>query len=352
MKKIYIVSIILVLFSVINFAQDIKDKVKFSGSVYTDIFYNIDNADATKKDINGFQIRRIYFTSDFVVAEKFDARFRLESDQSINSNTAGGKLGVMVKDAYLKWKDLFSGSDMFIGISPTPAFDISESAWGYRSLEKTLLDLNSIVPSRDFGVDLKGKLTGDGTINYWLKIANNSGNAPETDKYKRYYAMLYFKLADGIQATVYGDYASKGDKLDNFDKQSKSNNQFVGAAFIGYKQKEDFSIGAEVFTRSIQNNFALSVTSTLQNQNSFGFSIWGWASLSEDFKFVGRFDNYDPNTNLDSDGNSMFMAGLDYRPAKNVSVIPNFQYVRYQAKDAQGNSKSDLTARLTFAYSF
>lgn len=352
MRKVFTISIILVLFSVINFAQDIKDKVKFSGSIYTDIFYNIDNADASKKDINGFQIRRIYFTSDFAVAEKFDARFRLESDQSANSNTAGGKLGVMVKDAYLKWKDLFNGSDMFIGISPTPAFDISESAWGYRSLEKTIMDLDAIVPSRDFGVDLKGKLTGDGIVNYWLKVANNSGNAPETDKYKRYYAMLYFKLADGFQATVYGDFASKGDKLDNFDKQSKSNNQFVGAAFIGYKQKEDFSIGAEVFTRSIQNNFAQSVTSTLQNQNSFGFSLWGWASLSNDFKFVGRFDNYDPNTNLDSDGNSMFMAGLDYRPAKNVSVIPNFQYVSYQAKDAQGNSKSDLTARLTFAYSF
>jgi len=352
MKKIYTISIILILFAAINFAQEVKDKVKFSGVIFSDFFYNIDNADAAKKDINGFQIRRIYFTTDIAVAEKFDARFRLESDQSANSNTPGGKLGVMVKDAYLKWKGLFSGSDMFVGISPTPGFDVSESAWGYRSLEKTILDLDGIVPSRDFGVDLKGKLAGDGIVNYWIKLANNSGNGPETDKYKRYYAMLHFKLTDGFQATVYGDYASKGDKLDNFDKVFKSNNQFVGSAFLGYKQKEDFSIGAEVFIRSIQNNFAKSAASALQNQNSFGLSLWGWASLSDDFKLVGRFDNYDPNSDLDSDGNSFFLAGLDYRPAKNVSVIPNFEYVSYQAKDAQGNSKSDLVARITFAYSF
>jgi len=76
------------------------------------------------------------------------------------------------------------------------------------------------------------------------------------------------------------------------------------------------------------------------------FSLLGWATLSINFIVVRRFDNYDPNSNLDSDGNSFFMAGLEYSPAKNVSVIPNFQYVNYQAKDIQRNSKSDLVARL------
>jgi len=70
------------------------------------------------------------------------------------------------------------------------------------------------------------------------------------------------------------------------------------------------------------------------------------------FRLAGRCDNYDPNTDASNDGNTFLMAGLDYRPAKNVSVIPNFQYVSYQAKDAQGNSTKDLVARITFAYSF
>lgn len=325
---------------------------KISGLMYSDYFYNIDNSSIAKKDLSGFQFRRIYFTTDFAVADNFDSRFRLESDQSTNSNTNGGKLGVMVKDAYLKWKGIFSGSDLVFGISPTPAFDVSEAAWGYRSLEKTILDLDGIVPSRDLGVDLKGKLTGDGSVNYWVKFANNSGNAPETDKYKRYSALLQFKLSENFQATVHADYAAKADKMDSFDKQAKSNNQFVGSVFLGYKQKEDYSFGVEAFTKTIQNNFAKTAAEALQNQSSIGFSVWGWGTLTETLKLVGRFDNFDPNSDNASDGTSFFIAGLDYKAAKNVSVIPNVQLFNYQAKDASGKSLKDLIARVTFAYTF
>jgi len=347
--------ILLVLFVTVISLQSFvlaQDGVKISGLMYSDYFYNVDNATAAKKDLSGFQFRRIYFTTDFAVADNFDSRFRLETDQSANSNTGGGKLGVMVKDAYLKWKGIFSGSDLVVGISPTPAFDLSEAAWGYRSLEKTILDLDGIVSSRDFGVDLKGKLTGSGSVKYWIKFANNSGNAPETDKYKRLYTTLQFKLIDNFQASVHADYASKADKFDGFDKQAKSNDQFVGSLFLGYKQKEDYSFGVEAFTRTIQNNFAKTAAEALQNQSSIGFSVWGWGALSETLKLVGRFDNYDPNTNNATDGTSFIMAGLDYRAAKNVSVIPNFQLFNYQAKDASGKSLKDLTARVTFAYTF
>jgi len=329
-----------------------QNSPKISGLMYSDYFYNIDNATIAKKDLSGFQFRRIYFTTDFAVADNFDSRFRLETDQTVNSNTGGGKLGVMVKDAYLKWKGIFNGSDLVVGIAPTPAYDVSEAAWGYRSLEKTIMDLDGIVSSRDFGVDLKGKLTDNGSVNYWFKVANNSGNAPETDKYKRYYAMFRFKLSENFQATVHADYASKAQKMDSFDKQAKSNNQFVGSLFLGYKQKEDYSFGVEAFTRTIQNNFAKTTTETLQNQSSIGFSIWGWGALSETLKLVGRFDNFDPNTNNASDGTSFLMAGLDYNAAKNVSVIPNVQLFNYQAKDTSGKSLKDLTARVTFAYTF
>jgi len=329
-----------------------QDKVKISGVVYSDYFYNLDNSVVAKKDLNGFQFRRIYFTTDFAVADNLDSRFRLESDQTTNSNTNGGKLGVMVKDAYLKWKEVFNGSELVVGISPTPAFEVAEAGWGYRSLEKIILDLDGIIPSRDFGVDLKGKLIENGSINYWLKYANNSGNAPKTDKYKRYSAMFRFKLSDNLQTTLHVDYSARADKFDAFDKQAKSNNQYVGSFFLGYKQKEDFSIGVEAFTRTIQNNFAKTAADALQDQSSIGISVWAWGTLSETLKLVGRFDSYDPNTKNDSDGNSFILVGVDYKAAKNVNIIPNFELVNYQAKNAQGESLKDLTARVTLAFTY
>ncbi|PIW99504.1 MAG: hypothetical protein COZ80_05115, partial [Ignavibacteria bacterium CG_4_8_14_3_um_filter_37_9] len=98
--------------------------------------------------------------------------------------------------------------------------------------------------------------------------------------------------------------------------------------------------------------YAPSAGEALQNQSSFGISIWGWKTLTESLKLVARFDNYDPNSSKDIDGNSFLMAGLDYKAAKNVSVIPNVQLFNYQVKDASGKSLKDLTARITFAYSF
>jgi hypothetical protein len=354
MKKIQYLLAALFLLASINFAQDAKDKIKLSGLMFGDYYYNIDNTDGNLKNLNGFQFRRIYITTDYAVADNFDARFRLESDQSANSNTAGGKLGVMVKDAYLKWKGIFSGSDMIFGLSPTPAFDIAEGAWGYRSLEKTTLDLNGVVPSRDLGVDLKGKITDGGTLNYWVKIANNSSNGPETDKYKRYYALVQVKPIDGFQATVYYDYAAKADVSDKVDKTTKSNNAYVGALFLNYQQKNDFGIGIEAFTRSIQNGFAPTSASILQDQKTMGYSFWAWATLSEKFKLVARYDNYDPNTDKDNDATSLILAGIDFKAAKNVSIIPNVEVTTLQtAPNLNGStSKSNLQGRVTFSFTF
>jgi len=354
MRKIYSLLLIVILAATVSHAQDLKDKVKFSGLMFGDYYYNIDNVDAKSKNLNGFQYRRIYITTDYAVAENFDARFRLETDQSANSNTAGGKLGVMVKDAYLKWKGIFSGSDLIFGLSATPAFDISEGAWGYRSLEKTIMDYNGIVSSRDMGVDLKGKLTDNGSVNYWVKIGNNNGNAPENDKYKRYYGLLQIKPAAGFQVTGYFDYAAKADVTDKVDKTTKSNNAYVASLFLNYQQSSDFAIGVEAFTRSIQNGFAKNAVSALQDQKSFGVSAWAWATLSEKFKAVVRYDSFDPNTDNDDDGTGLLIAGIDYKAAKNVSIIPNVEVGTFQkAVNANGStSKSNVQGRVTFSFTF
>jgi hypothetical protein len=355
MKDIKSLLLILLLALSTSFAQEVKDKVKLSGLMFGDYYYNIDNSDGAKKDLNGFQFRRIYITADYAVADNFDARFRLESDQSANSNTAGGKIGVMVKDAYIKWKGVFTGSDLTFGVSPTPAFDIAEAAWGYRSVEKTIMDYNGIVSSRDLGVDLRGKITESGSVNYWVKIANNSGNASETDKYKRYYALVQVKPAEGFQATGYFDYASKAQVTDKFDKSLKSNDAVVAGLFLNYQLKSDFAVGFEGFTRSIQNGYnQANSTTALKNQSTLGLSFWAWASLTEKIRVVARYDNYDPNTDKDNDGTSLIVAGLDFKVAKNVSIIPNIEVLTYQTAPKLNGSTStkDFQGKVTMAISF
>ena len=61
-------------------------KGKFSGYMFGDYYYNVQQRDTTKKDLNGFQFRRIYFTYDYAISPKFDSRFRLEADQAALSS--------------------------------------------------------------------------------------------------------------------------------------------------------------------------------------------------------------------------------------------------------------------------
>lgn len=339
MKNVLLFLTALFFFAGLSIAQD--NNPKFSGLMFGDYFYNAANHDSSQKDLNGFQFRRIYITTDYTISDNFSSRFRLEADQGEITNN--GKITTMVKDAWLKWKDIFTGSDLLFGISPTPAFDVSEAAWGHRYLEKTILDLSGTVSAKDLGIDLKGKFDNDGHAKYWVKIGNNSGNAPEVNKYKRFYGLLEFDLTQNFLVTLYGDYASYPKIHDTFDNQMKDNSAFVFAGFLGYKQKGSFGTGAEGFLKSQQNQIPNSGSTSLTSQKGFGVSLWAYVNFMETIQLVGRFDTIDPNTDKDNDRRNLILAGLQFNPVKNVSITPNVEVFTYH----QSGVDSDVTPRIT-----
>ncbi|MCZ7612909.1 MAG: hypothetical protein M5T52_05070 [Ignavibacteriaceae bacterium] len=130
---------------------------------------------------------------------------------------------------------------MIFGIQPPPSFDVAEDYWGYRSLEKTIMDLRGIVSSRDFGVALKGKLNSGGTINYCLMYGNGITVDTETDRYKRSYAHIDLKPSENIDITVYGDYRFKADKtFSSLPEESFRNDALTTDIFVGYKIPKTF----------------------------------------------------------------------------------------------------------------
>ena len=213
--------------------------------------------------------------------------------------------------------------------------------------------LNHIVGSRDLGIDLKGNLDENGTVKYWVKIGNNSGNKPETNKYKRFYGLLEFVPTSNFLATVYADYASAPPMVVN--NNSLSQNSFVGAVFLNYKEKGMFSLGLESFYRSMQNGYQENPESaSYTSLNGFGISVWAYANLSETVQLVGRFDTVDPNTNSKSnkDGRSLILAGVQFNPISHVSITPNVEVFTYQATAPAGGSSSDVTPRVSFYWEF
>ena len=365
-KTLPIIASLILLSSTAIFGQG-----KFSGYMFGDYYYNIgrdssfnhtapSNAASTSsapgaKAMQAFQFRRIYFTYDNDISEQFTTRFRLEADQGALASSTGdvissGKVAVFVKDAYLKWKNIFSGSDAIFGVQPTPAFDISETAWGYRSLEKTIMDLRSIVDSRDMGLSLKGKITGDGMLNYWLMLGNGAGTAkPESDKYKRYYAHIQIKPITNLQATLYIDYK------DMPNVAAGNHSVTTSALFIGYTEPFMYNIGVEAFITSQSNQFK-PTGGSLGSQNGMGISLFGSYNFIPELAAVVRYDYYDPNTNsaanAQGDIRNYVVAGLSWKVDKNVSIMPNLLYETYEAPAGHGTPDPSITARLTLYYVF
>jgi hypothetical protein len=339
---------------------------KFSGYMFGDYYFNVArdpnfgalaNAGANAAAPGGtafqaFQIRRVYFTYDNDISEKFTTRFRLEMDPSA-SLLASNKIGTYVKDAYLMWKNIFGGSNLVFGIQPSPTFDASETAWGYRSLEKPIMDLRGIVPSRDYGVALKGKLTGDGMFNYWVMFANGSGNSPETDKYKRYYGQVSIKPSDNLYAMVNVDFQDRAQIADPFNVGKKvDDGTLTASGFVTYGQSGVYKLGLEAFTQSTSDGF--NNGTALTSKSALGISVWGSVFLQSDLAVVVRYDNYDPNTDGKSKGDlrNLIIAGLDWKVDKNVSIMPNLYYETYEAPTVGPTPKAAITGRVTMYYAF
>ncbi len=266
---------------------------------------------------------------------------------------ASNKIGVYVKDASLTWKEIFGGSNLIFGITASPTFDASESYWGYRSLEKTIMDLRGIVPSRDYGVALKGKLTGDGMFGYWVMFANGSGNSPETDKYKRYYGQVSFKPSGNFYAMVNFDFQDRAQIADPYNVGKKVDDGTTTlSAFVTYNQPDVFKVGVEGFSQSKSNGY--NNGTSLKSLTGMGISVWASANLTSDWAVVARYDNFDPNTDSQAKGDvrNLILAGLDWKVDKNVHIEPNIYSESYEAPTGGSAPKSALTGRVTVYYIF
>ncbi|HAB54011.1 MAG: hypothetical protein A2315_00935 [Ignavibacteria bacterium RIFOXYB2_FULL_35_12] len=334
------------------------DKGKISGEAFIDYFYNISRDTVHSKlpntalkevqDFNAFEFRRVTFTYDYDFSSIFQSRVRFEANQS---SSTGNSVTPYIKDLFLKWKNIFDGSDLIFGIQPPPSFEVSESYWQFRSLEKTIMDLRNIASSRDMGLALKGKLDNEGFLSYWVTFANNSNLGPEIDKYKRVYLHLNITPMKDMNITLYSDYKfrTKISQLNSSNQSvvSLNNDVITSVAFIGIRD-EDFSCGIEGILQMSRNGYSISNANqtSYSTLNGFGLSVFGNYQIIENINLLGRFDYYDPNSKVDFDSRNFIVLGLSFLAEKNIRIIPNVLLETYQNNSTTA-FESSITGRLT-----
>jgi hypothetical protein len=303
-------------------AQAAEGKIK--GYMFGDYYYKV-SGPAEKR--NAFEIRRIYFTYDMKWDERFSGRLRTEAkDAGFGS---GSTMGPVVKDAYLKYK--MGKRAIEVGLSPTPTWNITEGIWGYRPIEKTIMDLNKVGSSRDQGIAYRGVLAGDGALAFQLMLGNGASNKSEKDNDKKLYGQLHFETDSKVQGIAYADWQS----------QPGGKDVTTVAAVLG-KGGKAFHGGVEAFWQQSKKKAAGA------DVTSLGVSVFAAKKIKDGTKAFARADMFEPNDDVDDDRSYLLVGGVDFEAAKGLHFMPN---LRVMLSDVPGVD-TDVTPRVTGYFKF
>jgi len=326
---------------------------RISGLVFLDYYWNADGdpqhhygpagADTNQvningrsnigEELNGVQIRRVYFQYDNDLTVKYTTRFRLEVDgRALDSEN---KLTVNLKNAYLLVKNVVPRGNFFVGMLSTPIWENVEGFWKYRSIERTIADFRGIGNASDMGVELKGFLDDDHRIGYMAMIGNGTGQSPETNLFKKGYVSIPLVPIKNLKFEPYWDYMGGPNDLE----------QNTYKLFTGYELNRG-AVGFEIVDRLNH-----SPSGTVE---PFGYSLFARMAPSAKIAAVARFDHWESNTRSPNRVDSNFyIAGLDWSPTSNVHLMPNVEIMTYDGKGtAVAPAYTDVQARLTFYYSY
>jgi hypothetical protein len=280
--------------------------LKLKGLAFGDYYWAVSGS---AKEQNGFQIRRIYLTFDKTWNERFSGRFRMEANDA--GFGAGNKMTTAVKDASLKYKK--SGRSLVVGLSPSPTWSITEEIWGYRSVEKTIMDLNGLGSSRDLGVLFETPFDAKGKVKAQFMFGNGNSNKSETNNDKKGYARLAIAPSKSVSLLLYADYETRpGDQ----DRTTFST--------VAYSSNEERALAVEGVWQQRKSG------GTRSNVAVRGVSLFGRSKTKDDFGFFGRVDYFDPSDQSTDDAVTRIIGGVDFIPESDIHIIPNVIVEQFQ----------------------
>jgi len=370
-----------------------------------------------------FQFRRIYLGYDFNISQKFTAEILLAAEDNFppgappvgsaagttTTFSAGNSTGDLltnqkmtfyIKNANLRWKGIWKGTDLIIGEQSTPSFPLlSERVWSYRSIERTIIDIRR-TPSYDFGIGLQGVFDLETkNFGYNLLAANGTSDKPDYTPYKWFYGDVYAYFGHKhFVVDLYADYQRL-----NWTPTWKHSRQMIKGFLAWNSSATDksmnpgtgYTVGVEGFINNLKEDNIETLntggTDTLSTQPS-GISFYVHGDIIPGkLRFFIRYDMYNPNNKVNTSistkyaGNTsnyndnsyhttyntdavtpsvtytttgdqtykqqFFTAGVDFRPAARVHFMPNVWYNSY-ASQLVSNKDYDLVWRLTFFFSF
>lgn len=350
MKKLsmlLVVVLVVSLFSTLGLAEFKPSSGQIKGYMVAEYYYNLGHHTGSIDDggfegLHGFWFRRIYFTYNNKLSDTVKMRLRLEMASPGNFTTSS-TLDPFVKDAYLSFR-LGGGASLVAGIQGPPSFEKEESIWGYRSLEKTPLDLYKWTSSRDFGVSLKGGRD----FQYHFMLANGSSNKSETNAGKKFLGSLGYKSGGlFVEGVAQYERAKTGDD-DIIIKGFGAYSGDWGRVGVMYAYRDYKKEGAD---SSLTYNI-LSVFAVVKAGDKLDLIGRYDMNFGDGYKksYAGHGISYVPFA--DNMEFSFIIAALSYQVHKNVWIIPNVKFTAYKDPAEGEKPDGDFYGNLTLWFKF
>lgn len=336
---------------------------EFSGLIFGDYLYVTSHADSLVDGLSALSVRRVYFTVDKKLNDKFFVRVRLEMNDALgepiryrienNGARTADRLVPFIKHLYLSIKNTVPNSQLLLGLIGTPHYTSEETVWGLRCVEKTILDLNGLTPTTDFGIGLDGAFRSGGRLRYYVMAANGNSTRNESDNSKRLYGNVQYNGASGLVIAPYFDHQFKdGEIEDGILARANTPAQATGALstiaiFAGLKRPK-LRLGGSFFQQNTKRLQMIDGVARRTSPESRGFSVFGVLQPKKSLGLFARFDNYDPNLDVDNDGYNLIIAGLDLAPHESLHFLPNLWFQDFETS----GSRSTTVMRMTFEFKY
>lgn len=343
MKRIGVLcTLLLCIFYSQSLAQvTVGEKGTLSGTVFSDYYWMAQHHDSDIEGQNGFWFRRIYLTYERQFSDSFSSRVRLEA-ASEGGFGSEPEMIPNIKDAYLKWQN--GRHQIYAGISSTPTWGLVEDVWGYRSVQKSPLDLYDFGSSRDFGLSFKGSLGKAGDFNYHFFLGNGNSNRAEIDKGKKLMLSLGYDITDNFVIEGYVDWNADPNAFDTY----------TGQLFAGYRS-ETFNLGVLAAHRDTEplevDEAAIDLVSLFTNF-TINDQVKGYLRADHSFESYtdGSGNSYLPFA--EGVESTFMVGGLDILLEEQIHLMPNIEAIVYGEDTFGQTPTTDVIPRLTLFYEF
>jgi hypothetical protein len=280
---------------------------------YMHYVYDLD----TDADFNAFEITRNYIDIKYNYSDTI--RFRLTPDFFRQGD---GPLEGIIKYAYVEFKNPLGleNQTFRIGMNPTAWEGYLNDWWGFRWIEKTPSGTWKMTTSSDLGITLLGNLL-DKFVSYQVSLSNGEGynGSPEADSAKAFEATVDLLPIKEMPIHFFG-HVRLAQEISEIESDD---NLYAGAV---YYKDSSLRLGAEYLS-----GFMTGVDNSLM---SFIFAV----NLDQ-FVILGRYDIFDPSTDVDNNKQNLIIAGVGYQISKNVQAMLDVKIKTYEDDSHDSDTK-------------